>query len=231
MAAVTAADQMMHVSRGLDVVVRRLNSGWMLSSPVLSADGEVAVISPVSNPGEDIVREIEALGQVRLLIAPNHFHYLGLSSWKERFPQAAVVASEAAIPRIRKKLRSPIDIEPRGEMVAGWRLAEPPGLKNGELWAMGGDEGTTWIVGDAFFNVPGPLSGGMGMALRLTRTAPGLRIGGTWGPLHVKSKGEYASWLADRLDREPPDRLVPLHGDAVSDTCADQLRELVVRWT
>jgi hypothetical protein len=44
------------------------------------------VLSPL--PDEDARRDVAALGPVRFLVAPNSFHYVGLSSWSAAFPEA-----------------------------------------------------------------------------------------------------------------------------------------------
>src|SRR3990172_9162731 len=49
-------------------------------------DGALAVISPL--PDDEARRDVAALGPVRFLIAPNSFHYLGISSWATAFPTA-----------------------------------------------------------------------------------------------------------------------------------------------
>ena len=49
-------------------------------------DGALAVISPL--PDDEARRDVAALGPVRFLIAPNSFHYLGISSWAAAFPTA-----------------------------------------------------------------------------------------------------------------------------------------------
>jgi hypothetical protein len=56
------------------------------------SDGGVAVISPVALDAET-KNEVEALGPVRALIAPNSFHHLFLESWRAVFPHVKVYVS------------------------------------------------------------------------------------------------------------------------------------------
>lgn len=52
-------------------------------------DGKLLLHSPVpATP--DLVQAVQDLGEVAFLIAPNRFHHLYVSEWKERFPDASV---------------------------------------------------------------------------------------------------------------------------------------------
>src|SRR3977135_3479123 len=62
------------------------------------SDGGLFIWSPISLT--DILRaEVDALGQVRHIIAPNSLHHLFLPEWKRAFPGAKVYAP----PGLRKK--------------------------------------------------------------------------------------------------------------------------------
>lgn len=156
-------------------------------------------------------REVDAAGlDVRALIAPNHFHYLGVPEWSERFPKAHVVASAGARTRLEKKLGRGVGELERLALPLGMTWLFPEGTKNGEVWL---EVERTWVVCDAFFNEPENPTGTFGLGCRLTGTTPGLRIGGTWPLLHLASRAQYRRWLTAALGERPPTRLVPSHGD------------------
>ena len=198
---------------GVHVVSRIEPSGWCFNTILLSIDGDLAVYSPTRKLGDELHARIEQIGRPRWLVAPNHFHHLGLEEWRRRYSDAIVFARPQAIPRLAKMYRS-LEIRSIEEMSAP-EIAhlEPSGTKNGEVWLVARD---AWIVGDAFFNVRPPVSGLTGFILELTGTAPGLTIGRLWAPLHLEDRAAYRSWLLDALTRSPPSWLIPAHGDPIS---------------
>ncbi len=52
-------------------------------------DGSLLLHSPIRATPE-LVREVEALGPVSTLVAPNKFHHLFIGEWKQRFPDASL---------------------------------------------------------------------------------------------------------------------------------------------
>ena len=74
-------------------------------------------------------------GPVRALVAPNAYHYLGLSAWKARFPDAQVFAPAQSVARVEKRSKV-ADIRPVGEMaeLLGDRVevVDMPHYKTGE---------------------------------------------------------------------------------------------------
>jgi len=55
-------------------------------------DGGLFVWSPIELQ-EDLAKEVESLGPVRDLVAPNALHHLSLAQWAERFPGARLHAA------------------------------------------------------------------------------------------------------------------------------------------
>jgi hypothetical protein len=201
-------------------------SGWCLNTILLRVPGGLLAYSPTRRLGDGIHDQIRAFGAPTILVAPNHFHHLGLPEWSRRHPGAALAASDRARPRLERKqrglrFRSLTDVElPAG---ASWLV--PDGLKNGEAWIR---IRKTWIACDAFLNLEPPLSGFKGLVLRALGIGPGLRVAGTWRPLHVESAGVYRAWLLSALEAHRPSRLVLAHG-AVAEGAdlADRLAALM----
>jgi hypothetical protein len=65
-------------------------------------DGGLWLHSPVPMTGAD-QRELEALGAVRYIVAPNLFHHLHAQAAKERFPQAKLLGAPG-LPQKRNRL-------------------------------------------------------------------------------------------------------------------------------
>lgn len=195
---------------------KREPSGWSLVTVIVAARDGLVVYAPTRGLSDALHEKISALGRPRLLVAPNHFHHLGIPEWHVRYPDAAVVASALALPRLKRRQASvPWQSVDQVDWPTTLRHVEPTGTSNGELWLR--PDAATWIVGDAFMNIAPPFAGAKGMALRLAGVGPGLRIARTWRPLHLKDRRTYRDWLANELREAPPRRLVPIHGDVLDE--------------
>lgn len=200
-------------------------AGFPLRSVALELPGGgTCVLSPTR--GIDPMPLVEKAGDVRYLLAPNHFHYLGVARWLEKCPRAVPVCGPTARRRLTKKLEVPwteLD-ELAAALPDDASLLVAEGTRNGEVWLR---VGSTWIVCDGFFNLPEMPRGALGVFCRLTDTAPGLKIGSTWKYLALSDRKKYLSWLDETLDRHPPERLVPAHGALEEGTdLADRIRRL-----
>jgi hypothetical protein len=219
---------------GLYELEKVVDTGWSWRAVALrTQDGELLVVSPVRGSAEHGAQSLEALGRPRFALAPNHFHYLGLRELRQRYPELECTASSVATPRLTSKCAhafAPLDAV-RERLPKGVSILEPPGTKSGETWLrVPTARGVVWVVSDAFFHVTRPLSGGFGLALRLTGTAPGLRIGSTYLWLALKDRPAYKRWLEAQLEADAPVGLIPGHGEPIDDAeLAPRLRELVRR--
>ncbi|APR77380.1 Hypothetical protein A7982_02727 [Minicystis rosea] len=200
------------------------DSGWSFNMFVvrgLEPDG--VVVHAPTFVDDATFDAIEAIGPVRALLCPNHFHWLAVRRFRERFPEARVVADARAVPRLTRKL----GFAPEAATWPAWR--SPAGLKNGEGWlSLPSPDGPTWIACDAFFNIERPVRGAIGAMLRWSKTVPHLCIGRTFHWLAISDRAAYRSWLLARLDEERPHRLLVSHGEPIEGAAlADRLRAVV----
>ncbi|MEM8647833.1 MAG: hypothetical protein AAGF86_16005 [Pseudomonadota bacterium] len=172
--------------------------------------GDVCLFSPVKGLAEKVRDSLAALGPVRFLLAPNHFHNQGLQEFLEVYRDAQLVASEEAIPRLEKVTGlsfTPLDAL-NADLPDTMSLLGTEGLKTGEVWlqARSGPK-LAWIVVDAFCgaDVYGPVDG-----------PDLLKTFKTYG---LEDKDRYVSWLQTQLASAAPDILAPCHGSAVQ--CPD----------
>ncbi|MCC6873523.1 MAG: hypothetical protein IT378_04370 [Sandaracinaceae bacterium] len=205
-------------------------SGWSWRSVALVLDsGRTLVVSPVRGTISESAESLRSLGEPAFALAPNHYHYLGLAELTERFPSATPVCTEVARPRLstRSHLALGRTADLQSSLPSHVALLEPPGLATGEAWLrVETARGVAWVVSDAFFHVTRPLGGMMGLVLRATGTAPGLRIGRTFTTLAVRGRA-YGEWLRAQLERDRPAMLVPGHGDVIAgDELAERLSAL-----
>ncbi|MFO0722412.1 MAG: hypothetical protein U1E65_01435 [Myxococcota bacterium] len=210
-------------------------NGWAWRQIALPLrGGGAAWISPIRGLGAAGLEDLEAsVGRLELLVAPNHFHHLGIPELLYLRPEAKVVAAAGAVPRLSRILGPSVEpawglLGPR--LPAGVRWVEPPGLKNGEGWVVvEGSGGTGWIVSDAFFSLERAPTGIQGMLVRALGVAPGLRIGATFLWLGIADRPSYRAWLLERLDAEKPTILVTSHGQILQDPELWQRMAEVVR--
>jgi hypothetical protein len=206
--------------------------GWHWRGTALRLDrGGLLLIGPLRGLGDDAHGELCALGRPEAVLAPNHYHWMGLPEHRERYPDALVATSEVAARRLAGKERGrfgTVEAVAR-RLPAGAELMAPPGLKNGEIWLrVASPRGVTWVVSDAFFSLASNARGLMGLILRWTGTTPGLRIGRTFTSLGIGERTLYRDWLLDRIAADRPTALVPGHGEVLrGDDLADRLDALV----
>jgi hypothetical protein len=67
-------------------------------------DGGLAIYSPLRGLGDDAHRELEGLGAPKVLLAPNHFHNLGLAEHVARYPNATIFGAATALPRLGRRV-------------------------------------------------------------------------------------------------------------------------------
>lgn len=192
--------------------------GWSLNMLAVSLPDRGLLLYSPAWLGPGTFEAVDALGEVRVLVAPNHFHHLSLPRYRERYPNARAVASRGALPRLEKKGHAGLQplSDAASHLPPDARFIEPEGLKNGEAWlSLPGEGGRTWLVCDAWFHVNRPLTGFPGLILRALRTGPGLCVGATWRMLAVRDRAAYVASARGALDRERPSVIVPSHGDPV----------------
>lgn len=78
-------------------------------------DGGLWLHSPVAASAQHIA-EIEALGPIRHLVAPNKFHHLFLADWMERYPYATSWAG----PQLRERVQIQFDHDLADTAEACW---------------------------------------------------------------------------------------------------------------
>jgi hypothetical protein len=178
----------------------------------------VCVYSPVPRAGEAALEQLRAFGRP-ILFAPNAYHTLGLREHSAAFPEAPIVVSDRAFVRVKRKTQLSLqDLR----LLAAWlpahiALLEPPGVGNGEAWlSVRAADRCTWIVGDAFVNLPHLPSGVLGLVARALRVGPGLAISATFKYL-AKDRRAYREWLLAQIAADRPTRLVPCHGEVLED--------------
>ena len=157
---------------------------------------------------DEAYESLAALGKVSFLLAPNHYHNKGLAEYAEAFPDAKLICSEHARPRLEKQTRmtfKPLStIAPL--LLDGCNMTEPEGLKTGEVWLTHETPNNhIWIVCDAFTGSK-TKAGGISKKVELLGTFP------TYG---INDHQTYKTWVDEKLNTHPPATIVPCHGPIV----------------
>jgi hypothetical protein len=200
------------------------------SSALKLASGGFLVLSPGPGLSDEFAQQ---MGKAEILLAPNSYHHMGLSTWRKSFPEALIAADTRAHPRLQKQGHQGLEnLETLKSMLPSHAsLLVPPGTRIGEVWLrVQGDAGVTWCVGDAFFNHPRMAKRWkMRQVQRLLKAAPGLSMSGLmkWGGL--KDRAGFKRWALEQLEKDQPQTLVVLHGDMLQDRVTEQIRELLRR--
>lgn len=178
--------------------------------------GGVCLYSPV----EKTSAAFPETDDVRYLFAPNHYHNKGIAEHVDAFRDAKLVSSEAARPRLEKVTGC------RFGDLSGLRqalpdcvsLAEPEGLKTGEVWMIVRTASEiVWVVTDAFCGLQETGEGRARAGFLKTFPAYGLQ-----------DKQRFSRWVRQQLAEEVPTMIVPCHGEIVRGAgLGDDIRALL----
>jgi len=178
--------------------------------------GDLLVVTPGAPVSEALWSRVEALGKPKFLLAPNHFHNMGISAWKARYPEAKVVAHRTAVPRLGKRLGGiPVEDLPSLEaaLPEGMRLFSPPMAKQGETWiSLRTNDGVAWFVTDSILNEPSVPGGALGFVMRVFGFRAGLQTNPFFKRMFLTDKAAYKQWVYKELERDKPTLFVPCHG-------------------
>jgi hypothetical protein len=173
------------------------------------------------------------------IIMPNHWHYMGVSAWLERFPDAVLYASKKAQPTLQYK----VEKSHPGKVVIhtldkispllppGYEYLVPPGHRAGDVWLKKTDEqgGVSWILCDSFLNYERMSRHFIArMMQRLFDAAPGLKISTVQKYWIFDDREAFRDWVLAQLAQDKPTMMIPSHGEiARSDDLFMALEDLV----
>jgi len=193
-------------------------------------DGGLVVVSPPSGMREPGWAEVDALGEVRWLVAPNHFHTGGLAAWVGRYPSAQVVAEPAAHARLRRVVRGlRVDgMQAVRDALPGWMaLVTVPYATQGELMVVLEGAPRVWFVVDVIV-YERALRGLRGALFRLLGFRTALQRNPIFWRLFAGDRAKAAAWWRAQIEAAPPDAFYPSHGQAIPHGAAEALAALFV---
>ncbi|MEL7133377.1 MAG: hypothetical protein AAGK77_13295 [Pseudomonadota bacterium] len=193
-------------------------AGTLRCTALRLRDTTLCLYSPVLGLAEAASISLKALGEVSFLLAPNHYHNKGLREYAQAFPDAALICSDKARPRLEKQTGLSFGGLDRltSQLPDDLKLALPDGLKTGEVWLTSDmSEDHAWIVCDAFKG-PSGKSDNISSHIEMLGTFP------TYG---IKDRATYLGWVKTKLKAKTPKMVVPCHGTIVRSghLCSDML--------
>lgn len=182
--------------------------GQLRCTAIRLRTGGLCLFSPVQGLGEEAIASLADLGEVEVLLAPNHYHNKGLREYAEAFPKSLICASEGAVSRLESVTR--MRIEGLGKLRPllrnNTKLLAPSGLKTGEVWiSASGNRSRAWIVVDAFCGPSGNKE--------TSATEPSIL--GTFPRFGIADWPVYLQWLERQIELDNPTVIVPCHGAVV----------------
>ena len=193
---------------GARMTVVRLASGLFVHSPIAAT--------------AELVREVQSLGSVTSIIAPNRFHHLFVGQWQRAFPGASVfVAPGLEQKRPDLKIAGVLGDAPEPRWADSIDQVVLRGIPFTNEVVFFHRPSATLLASDLAFNI-GPGSP------RLTRIA--FRMSGAYGRLSptvlerllVRDRAAFRRSLT-RILEWPFERVVVAHGEPCETSCKDEL--------
>ena len=185
-------------------------------------DNTLLVYSPVPDPGEQCLLDLTALGDVSCILAPSHFHNLGIKLFLSRWPKTRLLAPTPARTRLKRVTGHEFsDIASiRDLLPPGIKLRQTEGLKGAEIWihihsALGNLRAPA--VCDSFFHMHNPKRGFFRIMMFLVGGMPGLRVSRMFKKVAGMNRSTYGAWTRRELAELRPTMLIPTHGDILVD--------------
>lgn len=170
--------------------------------------GDFCLYSPLADWAKAENKTPIVPGDVSMIFAPNHYHNKGVKPYSELLPNATLVCSDLAKPRLQKQ--TGLDFASIDALSAvlpdNVKLLQPEGLKTGEVWLqVQQDNRFAWIVTDAFSGALCPLGE--------FNKVPSML--GTFPKFGIKNTSTYRAWLENQVSVQNPELLLPCHGSPV----------------
>jgi hypothetical protein len=186
--------------------------------------GDLVVHNPVALD-ETSMRTVDSLGRVAFLVIPNGWHRLDLRPFRQRYPNAKVLAPSGSHAKVAVVEPSVADLSalPADPNVS---LAVVEGTKQLEaVMVVKAGSGTTVVFADAVFNMP-HLTGTHGFVLRhITGSSGGPRVSRVARLFLVKDRTAFAAHL-ERLATPDLRRVIVAHHQPITDDPAGTLRRV-----
>lgn len=183
-------------------------SGKLWCTAIRLDDHGFCLFSPLPGLKQENFASIGDLGEVSVLLAPNHFHNRGIADHVQRFSSASLISSSEASPRLKKQTGFSFEgMEILSKRLPPHiRILAPKGLKTGEVWLEIKDkQSPTLIVCDAFTSIPS----------KAGEFSEHPCLLGTFPKYGVQDSDIYKRWAKKHISQHAPTHLISCHGKPV----------------
>jgi hypothetical protein len=176
---------------------------------------------------EDGMKKLEGLGQPKLIVVPNGYHRLDAPNFKRRYPDAKVICPAGVRAKVEQVV--PVDLtydkysedgDVSFEHLDG--VAEREGVVS-----VKSAQGGTLVFNDVLFNVP-RLPGVEGAVMRVLGSTGGPKVTRIFRLFVMKDRAALREHLL-RLAKRNVRRIVPGHGEVISEAAAETLEQVARR--
>ncbi len=187
-------------------------------------DGRLLLHSPLAID-DATAKEISDLGDLRVLVAPNTYHWMFLAAAKERFPKARVFAPAELAKKVGGLAFDPLPAS--GVLEGGLRVARIEGAPSLMEHVFLHEPSQSLVVSDLMFNVHASSSFGLRLFLRVVGAWKKTAQSRVWRFL-VKDRAAAARSASEILAWDF-NRVIVAHGDVVENDPREQARQSL-RW-
>lgn len=204
--------------------LRMLGAAMGTRATVVEQPNGLVLISPFAFD-DPTAKQIDALGAVRWIVAPNGFHHLFVDAARSRWPEAQLVSSRVASGK-HPDWTPDHALDPGFDAATVWGpgldthwLDGAPKLDETVFWH---EASKTLVVTDFIFNFTTWPSWWTGVLLKL--------FGAKNGPVQTKvlrstiADRELVAEQVDALVARGPERIVLCHGDVIEGGAVEALR-------
>lgn len=192
---------------------------------IRQADGGLWVWSPIAMDDE-LAAEIDAIGPVRHLVAPNLYHHVHMTAAAARYPQAQVWA-----PRGLEKKQPKLRIDGRLEDGLDWggelRTVAVRGADGMAEFAFLHRASRTLLLTDLVFNIDDSPRGITRFVMWIFGSLGRLNRSRVWNMM-IKDRKAFGASVAQILEMDF-DRAIPAHGAILESNAKAALTEVLAR--
>ncbi len=180
--------------------------GTLRCTAIKLKGGGLMLFSPVPGLTAPARAQLDSLGKVQFLLAPNHYHNKAMAEYAQAFPEASIVAPQDAQERLTRVTGLQFDdlTSLKRALPQHVKFLVPPGLKTGECWLrVKTQTDVAWIVVDAFY-ARARKSGALETSIP--------EMLGTFPKMGIADKQTYGAWVQAQIGRDQPTIVMPCHG-------------------
>jgi hypothetical protein len=191
---------------------------------VRRADGKLIIYNAMAldEPTQD---EVEALGEIAVVLVPSAYHRMDAPRYRARYPEARFLCPPGGRKRIEEVAQCDGDFrEFEADEVVSLRVLD--GIKGAEgVLKVVSSDGVTLVFNDAFFNVPH--AGGFGgLVMRAIGSSGGPKVTRIFRTFVLKDKQAFRANLEELAQTPDLVRLIPAHGHVVDSDAASTLQSV-----